>query len=365
MAAATSNTSSRTRRRVALSLALQGGGAQGAFTWGVLDRLLDEDHIDIVRISGSSAGALNGAALASGMARAGREGARDHLQRLWEQVAQAGSLMTFLMLPLRKPGMGVWDDALPLLSPYQTNPLGMAPLRQILHTLVDTDALRKAVAARMAPELHVNAVHVATGSERIFGPEDLSVEAVLASACAPLSYQAIHIDGEAYWDGSYAANPPLAPLYRSTPDTDILLVELTPLHRAETPMSAKNILNRINEVASLQGLVGELRALAEATARARGATTRMHVLSVADQQSGPLATEPSIKRTVGRVLFEMLRQEGWRACDAWLADHGDQLGLRSTVDIHARYLRPHPWQGAGPAASGAAEPSRTDSAAEA
>lgn len=351
-------------KRVELSLALQGGGAQGAFTWGVLDRLLEEEHIDIVRISGSSAGALNGTALASGLARGGRAAAREHLERLWTQVAQAGSLMTFLLLPLRKPGMGLWDDALPLLSPYQVNPLGMAPLRQILHTLVDADELRDAVVAGAAPELHVNAVHVATGSERIFGPQDLSVEAVLASACAPLSYQAVVIDGEAYWDGSYAANPPLAPLYERTPDTDILLVELTPLYRAETPMSAKNILNRINEVASLQGLMGELRALEAASARAgAGAKTRLHVLSVADQATGPLATEPSIKRTVGRVLFEMLRQQGRCACEAWLAEHGDQLGRRSTVNIRQRYLQPQPWKRTAPQHEEQASPVPSDSAA--
>lgn len=331
------------RRRLKLSLALQGGGAQGAFGWGVLDRLLDEEHIDIVRISGTSAGALNGAALATGLARGGRDGAREHLERLWDQVAQAGSLMTLLMLPLRKPGMGVWDDAMPLLSPYQVNPLGMAPLRSILSTVMDAELLR---GAGDAPALFVNALHVASCSERVFGPADMSVDAVLASACAPLSYQAVLIDGEAYWDGSYAANPPLRPLYEGHPAGDILLVELTPMHRRETPMSAKNILNRINEVASVRGMVAQMEALEAARRGAKGSGTRMHVLSIADQAASELATEPSIKRTVGRVLFEMLRQEGRRACDAWLAEHGDDLGRRSTVDIRERYLQANPWSSA-------------------
>lgn len=325
------------RKRITLDLALQGGGAQGAFTWGVLDRLLDED-IDIGRISGSSAGALNGAALATGLARGGRSGAQEHLAMLWNQVAQAGSLMTFLMLPLRKPGMGLWDDMQPLASPYQTNPLGMAPLRCILNSVVDEALLRQ---ARAAPALFVNAVHVQSGSARVFGPADMSIEAVLASACAPLSYQAVQIDGEAYWDGSYAANPSLWPLYENRLDTDILMVELTPLHRAETPMSAKNILNRINEVASINGLVSELRALDRFNRNVPGADVRMHVLSMADQPAGKLATEPSIRRTVDRVLFEMLRQDGRRACEAWLAEHAEQIGKRSSVDIAARYLRPY------------------------
>ncbi len=327
--------------RLQLNLALQGGGAHGAFTWGVLDRLLEQEDIGIGSISGSSAGALNGAALATGLARGGRAGAKEHLALLWEQVAQAGSLMTFLLMPLRKPGMGVWDDALPLLSPYQANPMGMAPLRYILNMVMDEALLRKAQAA---PKLFVNALHVQSGSGRVFGPADMGIDAVLASACAPLSYQAVQIDGESYWDGSYVANPSMWPLYESRLDTDILLVELTPLHRAEPPMSAKNILNRINEVASVNGLVAELRALETINRNVAGADIRMHVLSLPDQPTAPLATEPSIKRTVGRVLFEMLRQDGRRACDAWLSEHGAQLGRQSTVDIAARYLRPYTQQ---------------------
>lgn len=322
---------------VRLNLALQGGGAQGAYTWGVLERLLDEEHIHIDRISGTSAGALNGAALATGLARGGREGAREHLAMLWNQVAQAGLLMSFLLLPLRKPGMGIWDDAMPLLSPYQVNPLGMAPLRQILGSVVDEALLRQAVAA---PRLFVNAVHVHSGRSRVFGPADMSIDALLASACAPLSYQAAQVDGESYWDGSYAANPTLWPLYEKNPDCDILLVELTPQHRLETPRSAKNILNRINEIASINGLLAELRAVDALNGNVAQADIRMHVLSTSEGPAAPLENEPSIKRTVSRVLFEMLRQDGHRACDAWLREHGAQLGKRSTVDIGARYLAP-------------------------
>lgn len=336
----TKGTPRSARKRTKLDLALQGGGAQGAFTWGVLERLLDED-IDIGRISGSSAGALNGAALATGLARGGRAGAKEHLAMLWEQVAQAGSLMTFFMLPLRKPGMGLWDDMQPLASPYQTNPLGMAPLRCILNSVVDETLLRE---ARAAPPLFVNAVHVQTGSCRVFGPADMSIEAVLASACAPLSYQAVQIDGESYWDGSYAANPSLWPLYENNLDTDILLVELTPLHRSETPMSAKNILNRINEMASIHGLVSELRALESLNRNMPGADIRMHVLSMAEQPAGKLATEPSIRRTVDRVLFEMLRQDGRRACEAWLAENAERIGECPSIDVTARYLQPYTQQ---------------------
>ena len=327
----------KTPPRRTLHLALQGGGAQGAYTWGVLDRLLEEDSIGIGRISGSSAGALNGAALATGLALGGRDGARKHLAMLWEQIAQAGAPMGFLMLPWRKPGMGLWDDLLPLWSPWQTNPMGMAPLRAILNTVASEAVLRRADAA---PALFVNAVNVHTGAARVFGPADISMDALAASACAPLSYQAVEIEGQAYWDGSYAANPALSPLYEGGTGGDILLVELTPRHRAETPLSAKDIVNRMNEIASIQGLVAELQALHDTRRKAAGAAVRMHVLSMADQPAGTLAAEPSIKRTVSRELFEVLRQDGRRACDAWLADHGHQIGRADSVDIAARYLQP-------------------------
>lgn len=330
-------TKTRARSAKPLNLALQGGGTHGAFTWGVLDRLLEQEDIEIGRISGSSAGALNGAALATGLARGGRGGAREHLAQLWDQIAQAGALMSFLLLPLRKPGMGIWDDALPLFSPHQTNPLGTAPLRAILNRVIDEDLLR---AATPGNALFVNAVDVNTGAPRVFGPSDISIDALLASACAPFSYQAVQIDGNAYWDGSYVANPSLWPLYENQMDTDILLVELTPLQRAETPQSAKNILNRINELASVNGLVSEIRAIDGIRRDLPGTHIRMHVVSLPDQPAGAVTTEPSVKRTVGRVLFEMLRQEGRRACDDWLSEHAGKIGLACSVDIATRYLRP-------------------------
>lgn len=326
------------RPRLQIDLALQGGGAHGAFTWGVLDRLLEED-IDIGRISGTSAGALNGAALATGLARGGKAAAKEHLARLWNQVALAGSAMSFLMLPLRKPGsMGLWDDLQPLVSPYQANPLGMAPLRAILGSVVDVALLRQ---AKGAPQLFVNAVQVQSGKGRVFGPAQMSLDAILASACAPMVYQAVRIDGADYWDGSYLANPYLWPLYENRLDTDILLVELVPLQRAETPMSAKNILNRLNEVTSINGLVAELAALQAVNRHAPGADIRLHVLSMPAQPGALLAKEPSIKRTVDGTLFEMLRQDGRRACASWLDAHGDQLGRQSSFDPAAHYLRPY------------------------
>lgn len=321
-------------RALKLNLALQGGGAHGAFTWGVLDRLLEEPDIEIQRISGTSAGALNGAALATGYARNGRAGAKEALALLWQEVALAGLPFTMLSLPLRKPNWGTWDDAMPLISPYVANPLGLGPLRAILGTLIDVDALR----GGDAPQLYVNAVSANSGANRVFGPDEMSVSAILASACAPLVFQAVQIGDDAYWDGSYAANPSLWPLYEGLDDADVFMVELTPLQRDETPMAAKNILNRINEIASINGLVSELKDVA--ALNAQGRDIRMHVLSL-PQEASALEVEPSIKRSVGMGLFEALRRTGWKACERWLEKHRPLIGVTSSIDIEARYLAPY------------------------
>ncbi|HLL09697.1 MAG TPA: patatin-like phospholipase family protein [Rubrivivax sp.] len=346
-----------------LHLALQGGGAHGAFTWGVLDRLLEEPELQIGRISGASAGALNGAALATGMACGGPEQAKRTLALLWRRVSEAGLLMTWLHVPLKKPGLGIWDDATPIISPYLANPLALEPLRYVLSSIVDIDRMREPT----APPLFVNAVNVNTGVSRVFGPADMSIAALMASASAPLTFPAVPIDGDSYWDGSYGANPMLWPLYDPesvasgghdsldagaiqglpTDDDgiDVLLVELTPLRRAETPTTAKNILNRINEIASINGLLSELRAVHLVNRAAAAPKVRMHVLSFPGIGSDA-DLEPSRKRTVDPLLFEALRQQGRTACDRWLQQNGELIGQRATVDIHQRYLVPMTRRGA-------------------
>lgn len=325
-----------TSSKLRLHLALQDGGAHGAFTWGALDCLLDQPDIDIGRVSGTSAGALNGAALVSGLHLGGRSAAKEQLALLWQRVARMGAPMTLMTLPLRKPGLGTWDDAAPLLSPYQTNPLALEPLRAVLSSVVDMKAL--GIAGDNA--LYVNAVHVQSGRTRVFGPHDMSIDAILASACAPLMFQAAQIDGESYWDGSYGGNPMLWPLYTPSLDADLLMVELTPLSRLETPTTAKNILNRINEIASINGLVSELRALDLVNRNVPTADIRMHLVSLPDSSSD-VEIEPSIKRSVGPVLFESLRRTGYAACESWLSDHRSSIGKKSSCDIGQRYLDSH------------------------
>lgn len=316
---------------VTLHLALQGGGAHGAFTWGALECLLDEPSIEIGRISGTSAGALNGAALVTGYARDGRSGAKKNLALLWQKACESGSLMSMFHFSLKKPGMGVWDDAMPLVSPYQTSPLALEFLRYIVTTIADVELMQGA----SKPSLFVNAVNVHTGQDRVFGPHDISVAAVMASACAPFMFPAVIIDGQSYWDGSYACNPSLWPLYDKLDETDIFMVELAPLHRAETPTTAKNILNRINEIASVNGLRSELRGVQQLN-RA-GKDIRLHVLNLAESVLNA-QVEPSTKRTVGPVLFEMLRSQGYKACAQWLDQNRGNLGRSATVNIGQRYL---------------------------
>ena len=317
-----------------LHLGLQGGGAHGAFTWGVLDRLLDEPSIGIGRISGTSAGALNAAAFATGMVHGGREGARKNLALLWQKAAEAGTLATLLMLPLRKPSLGLWDDSMPLLAPPLANPVGILPLRQVLDQVVDEAALRHPE----APPVYVNAVRVRDGATRLFGPADMSIDALLASACAPQMFSGIEIEGEVYWDGSYTANPVLVPLYRGSKQADVLLVELSPLRREEIPLSARNILNRINEIASMAGLVAEVGRL-QAYQQVHPAV-RAHLLSIPDRAT-PALLDASIKRSADMVLFQTLRQEGWRCCEQWLEENRSAIGRTSTVDLAARYVIPH------------------------
>ena len=329
--------SARAGAPIRLNLALQGGGGHGAYTWGVLDRLLEEEHIEIGDICGASAGALNGAALVTGHARGGRPGAKDNLAPLWRQVTEAGAVMSMLQVPLKKPGMGVWDDAMPLLSPYQTNPLAMEPLKYILSSTVDIGLLQRSKAP--GPALWVNALNVNNGHTRAFGPAEISVSAILASACAPFLFQAVQIDGESYWDGSYGANPVLWPLYDGKGDVDILLVELAPIRRPETPTTAKNIMSRINELASVGGMVSELRLMDSIAARS-GQTVRTHLISLPDTVAKAQA-EPSTKRTIDLSMFQNLREEGRQACATWLEQNGDALGQWSSDDVRGRYVSPY------------------------
>jgi NTE family protein len=329
------------REPVSVDLALQGGGSHGAFTWGVLDRLLEEPWLRIEGISGTSAGAMNAAVLVAAHAEGGAEGARAALESFWRRVARAGELSPLQRGPLDVM-LGRWtldsnplymalDLASRMFSPYDTNPGGLNPLRPILSESVDFDRL-----AAAPIKLFVTATNVRTGRMRIFRNKDVTSDALLASACLPFMFQAVEVNGEAYWDGGYAGNPPITPLVRECDSDDTILVPINPIERPGTPRSAREIINRVNEVSFNSSLLKELRMIAVLRRvvnagdheGSRWATQRIHMISTDMNQLGV-----SSKLNAEWKFFSFLRDMGRGAADEFLGAHANDLGHRSTLDI--------------------------------
>lgn len=327
-----------------IRLALQGGGSHGAFTWGVLDGLLQRGDIGIDAISGTSAGALNAAVLATGWARDGREGAREALQRFWQDIGNAGGSY---LLPLQASSFGPPFDlqAVPgydwasrflrTLSPYDYNPLNLNPLRDVLVRHVDEQALRDGPI-----RLFVTATAVRSGEPHVFSGDALGLDALLASACLPFLFQAVEIDGEAYWDGGYSGNPSIHPLVDPDTDCDIVVVRLNPAHREGVPRRSTEIMDRINEITFNASLIGELRMIEQvgrlqrraAPDGARGPEWRLHV--IADDVD--LATLPASSRLRTDPGFvERLHGFGQAAVARFLDAHGDAIGRRSSHEATA------------------------------
>ena len=245
------------RRR--LSLALQGGGSFGAFTWGVLDNLLERDACALDSVSGASAGAVNAVVLADGLARGGPEEARAHLERFWKRVSNSAPFSGLGSKEADAAALAGLDLLVHVFSPYQLNPLGLNPLRDILAEEVDFERLRSDSPVRLL----IAATRVKDGRARIFRESELTVEAVLASACLPLLQPAVEIEGEQYWDGGYSANPPLRPLVAASTASDILLVRITPQQQPDLPLRASEIARRTSQIAFNNPLEKELEALAD------------------------------------------------------------------------------------------------------
>ena len=332
------------RRSARVDLALQGGGAHGAFTWGVLDRLLEEPWITFDGISGTSAGAMNAVVMADGLTVGGPAGARAALEAFWRRVSDAARLSPLRRGPLEiitgswtldySPVFAVMDLAARVMSPYDTNPMGSNPLRQILLDSVDFERL---VAAPI--KLFVTATNVRTGKGHIFRNADLTPDVLLASACLPTLFQAVEIDGEPYWDGGYSGNPSMAPLIRECSASDTILIQINPIERPGTPRSAREIHNRLNEIAFNSVLLKELQAgalLRKATDPGKGenavwAHMRLHRIA----SDVMLDLGYSSKLIAEWPFFCMLRDEGRKAAAAFLEAHGADLGVRSTLDIDA------------------------------
>ncbi|MCA3639726.1 MAG: patatin-like phospholipase family protein [Beijerinckiaceae bacterium] len=331
---------SQPREPLLIDLALQGGGSHGAFSWGVLDRLMEEDWLIIEGISGTSAGAMNAAVLASGFAKGGAEGARLSLEAFWRKVSEGARFSPFQRSPLdvlmgrwsldRSPMFLAADMMSRVFSPYDLNPMGSNPLAGILSAIIDFEALSKGPI-----KLFVTATNVHTGRGRVFRNPELTVDVLLASACLPSMFQAVEIDGEKYWDGGYSGNPTMAPLIRECASQDTLLVQINPISRDETPRSASDIISRLNEISFNAVLIKELRAMAllrkldyvEDSEGARMAAMRVH--RIASPVMNDLGY--SSKLNAEWAFLTMLRDEGRRTADLFLQQHGDDLGHRETT----------------------------------
>ena len=333
-----------------INLALQGGGAHGAFTWGVLDRLLDEKDLAFEGLSATSAGAMNAAAFAYGLAVDGRQGARKALEGYWKRVsvaARVGPLQPNAidrMLGDHKlawsPIFSVIDFVTRVLSPYQFNPANYNPLRNVVEQSIDFDVLRR---PDCPVKLFLSATNVRTGKMKVFAGKEISVSAVMASACLPTIFHAVEIDGEAYWDGGYMGNPALFPLIYNCKSTDIVIVHINPLYRKVVPRAAGDILNRINEISFNSSLMREMRAVSFVTKLITqnrvvdGELKRLLIHSIADDEFMSALT-PTSKYNADWDFLIFLRDQGRKCAGAWLAKNFVKLGVESSVDIDKMYL---------------------------
>lgn len=330
-----------------LSLALQGGGAHGAFTWGVLDALLEDGRLRIDGISGTSAGAMNAVALAQGWMAGGADGARAALQSFWTAVA--GSMPFEIAVPaadgrnmVLAPGVRLMLQWSHYFSPEQLNPFDLNPLRGILEAQIDFERLR----SQGPVKLFIAATNANTGKLRLFRGPELTPDMVLASACLPTLHRAITIDGETYWDGGYAANPAVFPLLEECAARDILLVMLTPLKHKATPSTAQDIRNRVLELAFSATFLREMRMFAHLREHVRRswprlgaferrlAGTRFHAIEATEVMS-ELSAES--KLAANMQFFDMLKRLGRERAQAWLRTHHGDVGRRGTIDLGALF----------------------------
>jgi len=337
------------RKPKLVSLALQGGGSHGAFAWGVLDRLLEDDSLSIEGIVGTSAGAMNAVVTASGLAEDGNAGARRALKNFWQTVAERGTCSPLqpswfdqMVSPGSmdySPGWQMIDLLSRVWSPYQMNPANFHPLREILSEQIDFEKLRRAAHVK----LFVCASNVSTNRLRVFSREEMSVDAVLASACLPSMFQAIEIDGEYYWDGGYMGNPPIFPLIYECASPDVILIMINPIVIDDVPKTAQAIIDRINTLSFNSSLMREMRAIAFVSALVdkgfddNGRLRKMfiHCIEAEDQMRHlGVSSKLNVKWDFLMWLFELGRRRG----DAFLNEHSSEIGKQSSVDIERRFL---------------------------
>lgn len=345
-----------------VNLALQGGGSHGAFTWGVLDGLLQDDRIHIEGMSGASAGAVNAVALAHGLATAaqqankggdapdGRAAARTSLRNIWKGIEAMGSLGS-MAESISKMMLGGWSSGKvganfftqamnQWMSPYQSNPLDINPLRKLLENEIDFEAIAK----QAAPKVFVSATHVATGQVEIFTGKRLDLQSIMASTCLPTVFRAAEIDGKAYWDGGFSSNPALLPLINQCHSSDIIVVQINPLKRENAPQTPQEIMDRVNELTFNASLLSQMRTidfinrlLADGRLK-EGDSYRSLFLHRIDGGEALEDLPASSKMSASSAMIEQLFEMGQGAAKRWLRKHFEALGQQSTVNIRRDYV---------------------------
>ena len=329
-----------------INLALQGGGSHGAFTWGVLDRLLEEPEISFSGISGTSAGACNAVLVAEGLTEGGPDRARAQLEGFWQLVAKAGAYSPFKRTPwdqlaghytLDTSPAHVWFDVMSrFFSPYQLNPGGEHPLRPLLNQFINFERVRGCTATK----LFVNATDVRTGTLRVFREHEMTVDMVLASTCLPSMFHAVEVEDRFYWDGGYIANPALHPMMEATQEPDLVIVQINPLDIPELPKDARSIINRVGEISFNASLIKEVRLIHQINDLiCSGELTSdqyrrvfMHMIHGGEHLS---RFDNSSKLLTEWGFLTRLRDLGRNAAERWLQSCGRRLGRKSTLDAQA------------------------------
>lgn len=337
------------KNRKVINLALQGGGAHGAFTWGVLDRLLEEDEeIGFKGLSGTSAGAMNAVVLADGYVRSGADGAREALEAFWKAMSVKGRMTPMPRTPFDSllgghnldlsPGYIFFDMISRFASPYDFNPLDINPLRDTMGEMINFDRVNRCDCF----DLFVCATNVHSGKIRVFHNEEITLDAVMASACLPMLYKAVEIDGVPYWDGGYMGNPPIYPLIYHTDVEDVLLIQINPIERAETPKTARDIMNRMNEITFNSTMLRELRAIdfvkrlreEGKVPEGRYKTLRMHRIDGGDDL---LNFSASSKFNTNWTFLQELKEIGRARASSWLEENKAHIGEKSTFDLRSEF----------------------------
>ncbi len=339
-----------------VNLALQGGGSHGAFTWGVLDYLLEDGRIDVEAISSTSAGTMNACAFAYGMYTGGPDKAREAMHDFWWKIAEYGgsTYSPFKNTPWEKfmlgnnffggenPMLFAMDSFTRMFSPYQTNPFDFNPLRDVLKDTIDFEALKECDCTK----LYISATHVKTGKVRIFDKSEISLEVALASACLPYVFKAVQIDGEDYWDGGYSGNPALFPLYYDTKSRDLMIVHINPIEIDETPTTAADILDRINEISFNSSLLDEMRSISFVKKLIENDMLKDEYKDhFKDILVHSIRADEALKNLGAASKFDSdwsflteLRDKGRTTMKEWMKKNFDKIGVEDSVDLHNEFL---------------------------